>query len=92
MQARTNGKLKEGAKNNVSTPEFGKGKVISHLRTLFQNTGMPMSPCKPVQSMCNIKSQMNIHELDFYWKQFNALILDAKLLWQASRLTMALKA
>ena len=30
--------------------------------------------------------------VDFYLKQFNALTLDSKLPWQASRLTMALKA
>ena len=72
--------------------EFGKDRVIFHLKTSFPNTGMPLPPCKPVQSMCSINSQMNTQELDFYLKQFNALILDSKLPWQASRLTMALKA
>ena len=69
-----------------------KGQSNSHLRNSFHNIEMPVSPCKPVQNMCNINSQMNIQELDFCLKQFNALTLDSKLPWQASRLTMALKA
>ena len=46
---------------------------------------------KPVQSMCSINSQMNT-QVDFYLKQFNALILDSKLPWEVSKVTMALKA
>ena len=52
-----------------------------HLRTSFPNTGMLLSPCKPVQSMCSTNSQMNIQELDFYLKQFNALILNSREPW-----------
>ena len=53
--------------------EFGKGRVIFHLRTLFPNTGMLLSPCKSVQSMCSTNTKMNIQELDSYLKPFNAL-------------------
>ena len=91
-QARTSGKLKLNAKNNSYTPEFGRGRAISHLRTSFHNIEMPMSPCKPVLNMCSINSQMNIPGLDFCLRRFNALIQDSKLPWQAIRLIMALKA
>ena len=30
VQARTSGKLKKSAKKHFTTPEFGKGKAISH--------------------------------------------------------------
>ena len=92
VQARTSGKLKSSAKNNFSIQEFGKDRVIFHLRTSFPNTGMPLSPCKPVQSMCSINSQMSTEELDFYLKQFNALTLDSRKPWQVPRLIVALKA
>ena len=57
----------------------------------FHNIEMPVSPCKPVLNMCSTNSQMNIQGLDSCLRQFNALIQDSKLPWQASRLTMALK-
>ena len=43
-----------------------KGQSNFPLKTSFPNTGMPLSPCKPVQSICSINSQMNTQELDFY--------------------------
>ena len=49
-----------------------------------------MSPCKPVLNMCSTNSQINIQGLDSCLRQFNALIQDSKLPWQASRLTVAL--
>ena len=90
MQAWTSGKLRSNAKNNSYTPEFGRGRAISHLKTSFHNIEMPMSPCKPVLNMCSTNSQINIQGLDSCLRRFNALIQDSKLPWQASRLTMAL--
>ena len=53
-----------------------------HLRNLFPYTGMLLSPCKPVQSMCSTNCQMNIKEFDSYLKQFNDLTLDSSKPWQ----------